>query len=46
MESILQEYSEEYHAEREASAQASTSQIGGRALFRSHSIQEELLTSP
>ncbi|XP_066148174.1 obscurin isoform X4 [Euwallacea fornicatus] len=42
----IKEYCEEYHAQREASAQSSTSELGGKALFRSHSIQEELLTSP
>ncbi|XP_076264321.1 obscurin isoform X24 [Rhynchophorus ferrugineus] len=41
----IKEYSEEYHSEREESAQASASQIGGKALFRSHSIQEELSTA-
>ncbi|XP_066256138.1 obscurin isoform X9 [Euwallacea similis] len=42
----IKEYCEEYHSQREASAQSSTSELGGKALFRSHSIQEELLTSP
>ncbi|XP_060519331.1 obscurin isoform X9 [Cylas formicarius] len=42
----IKEYSEEYHSEREALARASTSQLGGKAIFRSHSIQEELLTAP
>ncbi|KAF7281172.1 hypothetical protein GWI33_005044 [Rhynchophorus ferrugineus] len=42
----IKQYSEEYHSQREESAQASASQIGGKALFRSHSIQEELSTAP
>ncbi|XP_050295068.1 obscurin-like isoform X13 [Anthonomus grandis grandis] len=42
----IKEYSEEYHGEREELAQSSTSQMGGKALFRSHSITEELLSLP
>lgn len=42
---FLQEYSEEYHSQKEELTKQTASELGGKALFRSHSIQDELSTA-